>query len=277
VNCGNDGSLCYSFEALGDDYPYLNDYPFQNAPIDEKLYHQFPLRECTSYLEWRMNANAGTTNPNYPFFFNTMGGGTWGHADNWDVNAKNLGYTVDSTAQAGAIAQWATNPCCLPYGHVAYVEQVNSDNSIVVSEYNYGLDDSKVKYQFGLRTIKPTDKAYPDYFIHVVYLTVSTDSLNFGNQVNGSRTPLQVLITNPWNAPVPVNGISISPAGSEFSIDKKNSTCKKGGSIPAEGNCQVTVVFNPTETGQSSAVLTVADTAGPLIHQVITLSGSGTQ
>lgn len=60
---------------------------------------------------------------------------TWGNANSWAYNAAAQGYVVDRTPAAGAIFQtgsgWA--------GHVGYVEAVNPDGSIVVSEMNYGI------------------------------------------------------------------------------------------------------------------------------------------
>jgi surface antigen len=102
-----------------------------------------------------MNQNAGTTNPKNPFFSNGMSSGHWGVAKHWYDNANALGYGFDSTPQVGDVAQWTTNPCC-SHGHVAYVEQVNGDGSVVVSEYNYKPDNSKVTHRFGLR---PSNRA----------------------------------------------------------------------------------------------------------------------
>lgn len=63
--------------------------------------------------------------------------GSLGHAATWAANASAMGYTVswapNSVPVAGAIFQngggW--------FGHVGYVEAVNSDGSILISEMNY--------------------------------------------------------------------------------------------------------------------------------------------
>lgn len=60
-------------------------------------------------------------------------GSTWGNANNWATAAQNAGYTVNNTPAKGAILQSSAGA----YGHVAYVESVNSDGSITVSEMNY--------------------------------------------------------------------------------------------------------------------------------------------
>ena len=48
--------------------------------------------------------------------------------------AASSGYTVNNTPKAGAIMQTTQGY----YGHVAYVEGVNSNGSVRVSEMNYG-------------------------------------------------------------------------------------------------------------------------------------------
>lgn len=71
------------------------------------------------------------------YVFDRVGGtigSTWGNANNWASAAASAGYTVNNTPKAGAILQTASGP----FGHVAYVESVNSNGSITVSEMNYG-------------------------------------------------------------------------------------------------------------------------------------------
>ena len=53
---------------------------------------------------------------------------------NWASAAAASGYTVNNTPKAGAIMQTTQGY----YGHVAYVEGVNSNGSVRVSEMNYG-------------------------------------------------------------------------------------------------------------------------------------------
>ena len=58
-----------------------------------------------------------------------------GNANSWARNAAAYGYLVDRTPAAGAIIQSSSGW----YGHVGYVEAVNPDDSIVVTEMNYGI------------------------------------------------------------------------------------------------------------------------------------------
>lgn len=56
-----------------------------------------------------------------------------GNASAWAYNAAMAGFRVDGTPSAGAIFQTSSGW----YGHVGYVEAVNPDGSILVSEMNY--------------------------------------------------------------------------------------------------------------------------------------------
>lgn len=57
-----------------------------------------------------------------------------GNARDWARGAANHGYLVNRTPSAGAIFQTSSGW----YGHVGYVESVNGDGSITVTEMNYG-------------------------------------------------------------------------------------------------------------------------------------------
>lgn len=61
--------------------------------------------------------------------------GNLGNANAWARNAAAIGRVVNRTPAAGAVFQTSSGW----YGHVGYVEAVNSDGSIVVSEMNYGI------------------------------------------------------------------------------------------------------------------------------------------
>lgn len=57
-----------------------------------------------------------------------------GNARDWARGAAARGYSVNRTPSAGAIFQTSSGW----YGHVGYVEAVNADGSITVTEMNYG-------------------------------------------------------------------------------------------------------------------------------------------
>jgi surface antigen len=53
-----------------------------------------------------------------------------GNARDWDNQARNAGISIGTQPRVGAIAQWESN-------HVAVVEQINSDGTIIISESSY--------------------------------------------------------------------------------------------------------------------------------------------
>lgn len=62
-------------------------------------------------------------------------GSNWGNATTWGSLARASGFAVDKNPQAGDVFQ--TSGGWGGYGHVGYVESVNADGSILVSEMNY--------------------------------------------------------------------------------------------------------------------------------------------
>lgn len=56
---------------------------------------------------------------------------SWGNADTWDDYAPGSGYKVGNTPRAGAIGVTKA------YMHVVYIEKVNKDGTVLVSEMNY--------------------------------------------------------------------------------------------------------------------------------------------
>lgn len=85
-------------------------------------------------------------------------GSTWGNANNWDNAAQAAGYTVDNNPEKGAILQTDAGG----YGHVAYVESVDSDGSVTVSEMNYNGGP----YVKDIRTISASQASSYNY-IHL--------------------------------------------------------------------------------------------------------------
>lgn len=77
--------------------------------------------QCTWYVFDR-RAKAGNTISTY-----------WSDAKYWAGKAAADGYSVDYRPTVGAIMQSTSGY----YGHVAYVERVNADGSILISEMNY--------------------------------------------------------------------------------------------------------------------------------------------
>ncbi len=116
----------------GSSYTGANTYPWQeDCPHKQDYYltywddawgtHKIGgyVCECVSYAGWKA----------YEAFGISIG---WGNAYSWDDVARNLGYRVDNEPAANTIGQADGGQ----WGHVFWVESVNYDGSINVTEYN---------------------------------------------------------------------------------------------------------------------------------------------
>lgn len=84
----------------------------------------------------------------------------WGNAYSWASAARSLGYRVDRTPSANSIGQTASGA----WGHVFWVESVNANGTINVSEYNNAYSSRSGQWgDFGYRVgVDPSQY----YFIH---------------------------------------------------------------------------------------------------------------
>ncbi|MBI2285789.1 CHAP domain-containing protein [Candidatus Saccharibacteria bacterium] len=80
----------------------------------------YGYRNCTDWVAWRVKTTGGYVPSGL------------GNAKNWDDRAPSYGFTVSSTPREGAAA--VSNYGY--YGHLMYVEAVNGDGTITVSDYN---------------------------------------------------------------------------------------------------------------------------------------------
>jgi surface antigen len=94
-------------------------------------------RECVSYTAFRVAASGRYM----PFW------GGVGNANQWDDNARAIGIPVDSNPRAGDVAIKNS----MPYGHAMYVESVNGNGTINISQYNAALDG-----RYSTNTISPS-------------------------------------------------------------------------------------------------------------------------
>ena len=83
----------------------------------------YGCRQCVSYTAWKALQKSGR-----PAMY-------WGNANQWPNSARNRGYTVSTTPRAGSVGVMMSGP----YGHVVWVESVNGNGTINISQYNYWL------------------------------------------------------------------------------------------------------------------------------------------
>ena len=144
-------------------YSGANTYPWQgDCPGMQDFYMTYMdgyamggyVCECVSYAGWKA----------YEYYGLYL---SWGNAYSWDDAARSVGYVVDHNPAPNTIGQVDG----YPYGHVFWVESVNGDGSINVTEYNNAyatyLYSGDMHYgDFGARKIEASD-LWQYNFIHL--------------------------------------------------------------------------------------------------------------
>lgn len=139
--------------AIADDtYDYKSRCPKSANQADK---WSFMTCNCTSYAADKMNEGGVGLNNTYKQTPKKK----WGDAKNWIIAAKAAGISYNTSPQKRDIAWFDYGT----YGHVAYVESVDSNKNVTLSEYNYSPAYGHI---YGTRTVKKGSSAYPKYFIH---------------------------------------------------------------------------------------------------------------
>ena len=121
----------------------------------------FSTRHATDYVAWRFFERDVA-------FTSTMSGpngrtGRFADPGTWAASATAMGFRVDSVARPGSVAHWnAGEDAAKGAGHVAYVERVNPDGSVVVSEF-----DRSVPFGYSQRGQAGTSPVRAPRYIHV--------------------------------------------------------------------------------------------------------------
>ena len=142
-------------------YPWQADCPARQDEYltyfeDDSGWHRIGgyVCECVSYAGWKA----------YEYYGVDL---AWGNAYSWDDGAIASGYVVDHNPAPNTIGQVDG----YPYGHVFWVESVNGDGSINVTEYNnayatYLYSGDSHFGDFGSRTIS-AGEVWQYNFIHL--------------------------------------------------------------------------------------------------------------
>ena len=132
----------------------VNTYPKKDVCPRDNLRYSFYggyVCQCVSYTGWKVYER-------YNIRISA-----WGNANVWHKTAQRLGYTVDHIPEAGSVAITTGGP----YGHAMWVEKVNGNGTINLSEYNNSYSSKSGKAgDFGFRTNVPTSDMW---FIHFSY------------------------------------------------------------------------------------------------------------
>lgn len=114
-NLTSGGSRCGGYPAV-----------WCNAPLDS-LVDNWGMynRECVSYTAWKVAASGRYM----PYW------GGRGNANQWATSARADGIPTGTTPKVGSVAVMYVGR----YGHVMYVERINNDGTIHVSQFNWGV------------------------------------------------------------------------------------------------------------------------------------------
>lgn len=81
----------------------------------------YGCRQCVSYTAYKAGARTGS----YPRY--------WGNANMWPASARAAGYQTGSAPRANSVGIIMDGQ----YGHSVWVESVNGDGTLTISQYNY--------------------------------------------------------------------------------------------------------------------------------------------
>lgn len=165
--------------------PRLDDYGMASSSTYYKYiygttYPAIPLPNCTFYaysrtMEFTINDYGGNWSNiqhyNNPYWF--TGQSTYPNAELWYQTAVNSGlWQVGSVPKLGAIACWGGTELGLG-GHVAIVEEINSDGSVTLSNSNYGGTYFYIKRNQYL-TVGQKTPYVGEYFLGYIYNPLSS-------------------------------------------------------------------------------------------------------
>lgn len=108
-------------------YPaYLANSDYYNPLVDPWGMYS---RQCVSYTAWKVQQKFqnGQRSTGMPYW------GGHGNANQWPASARAAGIPVGTTPRAGSVGVIMAGQ----YGHTVWVESVNSNGTINISQYNY--------------------------------------------------------------------------------------------------------------------------------------------
>lgn len=115
-----------------------DDYPWPNATINTLSPLGYDYRECVDFVAWRLNRDADVVAAPWKYTWggNLRPAGGDGDAIGWRHDWQLNGWPVDIDPVPGCVAWFSSEVGVL--GHVAYVQAVNSDGTVLLEQYNWG-------------------------------------------------------------------------------------------------------------------------------------------
>lgn len=108
-----------------------DDYPWPDGAVDGSTLSPqgYYYKECVDFVAWRLNRDAGASASDLRWNWQNLTPGA-GSARSWSGAWSSAGRVTSDTPVVGAVA-WFT------YNHVAYVQSVPGDGTVVLEEYNW--------------------------------------------------------------------------------------------------------------------------------------------
>jgi len=106
-------------------------------------------------------------------------------------------------------------------------------------------------------------------------VAVSPTSLSFTQTVGTTSAAKLVTVSNTGNAPLLLNGLSVTGTNANDFAIAAGGTCAVGGSVAAGANCTIALSFTPAAASARSASLSIAHNA-TATPTTVALSGTGT-
>jgi surface antigen len=111
-----------------------DDYPWPNAAINTLSPLRYDYRECVDFVAWRLNRDAGVVAAPWKYDWSNLTPNN-GDAIGWKPAWQSNGWPILATPVPGCVAWFSTEVGAL--GHVAYVQAVNSDGTVLLEQYNW--------------------------------------------------------------------------------------------------------------------------------------------
>ena len=139
-------------------------YTWTDSSGNEWSPYGYAYRNCTDYVAWKLQS-LGVADSK------TRGLGNGGQ---WATKAQGrTGVTVNQSPAYGAAA--VNTSAAAPYGHVSFVDEVYSNGTLKISEYNYGT-----RGNFGTRTGTPSQLGISN-FVHFGVRGAAPGVISSGN------------------------------------------------------------------------------------------------
>ncbi|RQP09061.1 MAG: CHAP domain-containing protein [Microbacteriaceae bacterium] len=119
-------------QALGDDYPWATELGMSQGGGLSPL--RYFVRQCVDFVAWRLNRDAGVYGAPWKYDWSSLTPGG-GNASSWKRQWEAHGWPTSTTPAPGWVAYFPGQ------NHVAYVNSVLADGSVLIEEYNWGGRD----------------------------------------------------------------------------------------------------------------------------------------